>query len=92
MAMRRTSTGRQALPPFFDQHMSPSRQRNGRGMMSNHSSAAWSAFRGGAPSAKSISIQLDISAEATLREVVWLLGVRRLASALVVVLQRIYSI
>ncbi|KAI8318780.1 hypothetical protein GQ54DRAFT_314185 [Martensiomyces pterosporus] len=48
MAMRKTSDGRQALPPFFGQHVSPSRQRDGRGMMSTHSSAAWSVFHGGA--------------------------------------------
>ncbi|KAI8319617.1 hypothetical protein GQ54DRAFT_313378 [Martensiomyces pterosporus] len=87
--MRKTSTGRQEVHSFFGQFMSPSRQRGGRGMMSSHSSAAWSAFRGGAPSAKSISSQLNISAEATLRDVVWLLSARRLASAHVVMLQRI---
>ncbi|KAI8318082.1 hypothetical protein GQ54DRAFT_336479 [Martensiomyces pterosporus] len=89
VAMRKTSTGRQALPSFFGHHMSPSRQRDGRGMMSSHSSAAWSAFRGGAPSAKSISSQLCISGEATLRDVMWLLSARRLASVHVVMLQRI---
>ncbi|KAI8318487.1 hypothetical protein GQ54DRAFT_84118 [Martensiomyces pterosporus] len=52
VAMRKTSTGRQTLRSFFGQHMSPSRQRDGRGMMSSHSSAAWSAFCGGAPLAK----------------------------------------
>ncbi|KAI8318048.1 hypothetical protein GQ54DRAFT_314855, partial [Martensiomyces pterosporus] len=89
VAMRKTATGRQTLPSFFGQYMSPSGQRDGRGMMSSHSSAAWSAFRGGAPSAKGISSQLDTSAEATLCEVVWLLTARRLASVHVVVLQQI---
>ncbi|KAI8318488.1 hypothetical protein GQ54DRAFT_300290 [Martensiomyces pterosporus] len=89
VAMRKTSTGRQEVHSFFGQYMSPSRQRDGRGMMSSHSSAAWSAFRGGAPLAKSTSIQLDTSAEAMLRGVVWLLSAHRLASAHAVVLQRI---
>ncbi|KAI8318915.1 hypothetical protein GQ54DRAFT_60995 [Martensiomyces pterosporus] len=88
VAMRKTSTGRQALHSFR-QYMLPSGQRNGRDMMSSHSSAAWSTFRGEAPLAKSTSIQLDISAEAMLGEVVWLLSARRLASTHVVVLQRI---
>ncbi|KAI8318398.1 hypothetical protein GQ54DRAFT_87280 [Martensiomyces pterosporus] len=89
VAIRRTSTGRQGMPSFFGQYMLPSGQRNGRGMMSSHSSAAWSAFRSGAPLAKSTSIQLNISAEATLCEIVWLLSACRLASAHVAVLQRI---
>ncbi|KAI8317832.1 hypothetical protein GQ54DRAFT_159308 [Martensiomyces pterosporus] len=89
VAMRKTSTGRQALPSFFGQYMSPSRQRDGRDIISSHSSATWSAFRSGTPLAKSTSIQLNISAEATLCEVVWLLSARRLASVHVVVLQRI---
>ncbi|KAI8318258.1 hypothetical protein GQ54DRAFT_314664 [Martensiomyces pterosporus] len=75
MAMRKTSTGRQAMPSFFGQHI--------------YSSAAWSTFHGGAPLEKNTSIQLNISAEAMLRDVVWLLSARWLASAYVVVLQRI---